>query len=801
FTMGGQPDLDPVISGGSIDPAMFAPEEMQFIKKMGDLRIIPICVPMVNLYSRGFFFGDNPLDWFLPVFLLQLSIFCAMAATLHHHLKSLGQTSIVSNLLGGILSGPSFLGKTSIFRRMIFPVTSYYPLSTIGLFGCMFFLFLVGVKMDLKMVKRSGKKAWAIGILSFILPLILTVPISFYLRRYVAAESIRDSLPLIAVLNSSTSFHVITCLLTDLKLLNSEMGRLATSSSTISGMLSWITLVVAFSVKQSIKSGPATWILLVFSGFVQVMLTMYVLRPIVMWMIRNTPEGKPFKESYLFAVFLMILGSGLASDVFGQHSSFGPMVLGLTLPDGPPLGDALADKLDCFVSGLLLPLYFYLIGRRANFNLKDSSYVWVLGSMSLLGVLGKLAGTILPALYCKIRIQDAVILGLMLSALGIVDLTFYSRALANEHINQDTFTILITFVVIISGTVSPLVHFFYKPSKRYGSHKKHTIQYNRRNTELRILVSIYNQENVPAIIKLLEASNPTRESPMGIYLLHLVELMGRATPLLVEHQVKKKPTSQTTQSDRIINAFRIYEQQNQGLVTVTPFTAISAFSTVHEDICALVIDRIIALVIIPFHKQWSLGGDIESIKYRNVNKNIIEKAPCSVGVLVDRGILGGMRSIMGSWTFSRVGVIFFGGPDDREALSYALRMAEHPNINVTLVRLMADGSMIGSVMERKLDNDVVNEFRLSHTVETDRNDYREEIVMDAVGTVDVIRSMENSFDLLIVGRHQNETSILSGLTEWNEFPELGFMGDMLASSDFESNISILVVKQLSYSSN
>ncbi|KAF6140982.1 hypothetical protein GIB67_043228 [Kingdonia uniflora] len=117
-------------------------------------------------------------------------------------------------------------------------------------------------------------------------------------------------------------------------------------------------------------------------------------------------------------------------------------------------------------------------------------------------------------------------------------------------------------------------------------------------------------------------------------------------------------------------------------------------------------------------------------------------------------------------------------------------MAEHPNINVTLVRLMADGSMIGSVMERKLDNDVVNEFRLGHTVETDRNDYRKKIVMDVVGTVDVIRSMENSFDLLIVGRCQNETSILSGLTEWNEFPELGFMGDMLASSDFESLVLV-----------
>ncbi|KAF6168755.1 hypothetical protein GIB67_043098, partial [Kingdonia uniflora] len=124
--------------------------------------------------------------------------------------------------------------------------------------------------------------------------------------------------------------------------------------------------------------------------------------------------------------------------------SFG--LMGLTLPDGPPLGSALADKFDCLVLGLLLSLYFYLIGRRVNFHLEYSTYVWVLGSMSLLGVLGNLAKTILPALKYKIRIQDVVILGLMLSALGIVDLTFYSRALANEVC---AFTyVIITFVIL-----------------------------------------------------------------------------------------------------------------------------------------------------------------------------------------------------------------------------------------------------------------------------------------------------------------------------------------------------------------
>jgi hypothetical protein len=37
-----------------------------------------------------------------------------------------------------------------------------------------------------------------------------------------------------------------------------------------------------------------------------------------------------------------------------------------------------------------------------------------------------------------------------------------------------------------------------------------------------------------------------------------------------------------------------------------------------------------------------------------------------------------------------------------------------------------------------------------------------------------------------------------GLTEWNEFPELGFLGDVLASSDSQCQVSVLVVQQQVY---
>uniref|UniRef100_J3KVH9 Uncharacterized protein n=1 Tax=Oryza brachyantha TaxID=4533 RepID=J3KVH9_ORYBR len=58
------------------------------------------------------------------------------------------------------------------------------------------------------------------------------------------------------------------------------------------------------------------------------------------------------------------------------------------------------------------------------------------------------------------------------------------------------------------------------------------------------------------------------------------------------------------------------------------------------------------------------------------------------------------------------------------------------------------------------------------------------------------------FDLVVVGRRGGGegddlegSALTSGLSEWSECPELGVLGDMLASAEFASKVSILVVQQ------
>lgn len=79
-------------------------------------------------------------------------------------------------------------------------------------------------------------------------------------------------------------------------------------------------------------------------------------RPAIMWMRRRTGEGKPVKETHVVAMFILVLVAGFLGELIGQHFVFGPLILGLVVPPGPPFGAGLMSKLDSLASGLLSDL-------------------------------------------------------------------------------------------------------------------------------------------------------------------------------------------------------------------------------------------------------------------------------------------------------------------------------------------------------------------------------------------------------------------------------------------------------------
>ncbi|KAF8397181.1 hypothetical protein HHK36_016088 [Tetracentron sinense] len=703
------------------------------------------------------------------------------------------------HLQGGLILGPSCLGRSRLYMKKVFPPSGKVILQTLGGMGFMMHLFLLGVQVDATILRRAGRKAVVIGILCTVLPYLLAGSVCLILEHFLALDShVILSLPYIVAVNSLSSFPVTTSVLTDLNILNSELGRLATSTSIVSDIVSWILLTIMSAMDLSKSELRTIWLWSLLSVAAYFITLVFLVRPFALWVVRQTPVGKPLKEIYICAILVILLGCGLYSEVIGQHASMGAFVLGLAIPDGPPLGAALVHKVDTLISGLLIPVFFTISGLRTNlFSIAGLKSAALIEFIILLGYFGKFTGTILPSLYWKMPFWDAFSLAMIMCSKGIIEVATYGMWKDTKILDTQSYSLMMISMVIVTATARPLVMTLYDPSRRYIAYKRRTIEHSKHNAELRILACIHNQYNVPTIINLLEASNPNRKSPICICVLHLLELNGRASSILVPHN-RRNNLSIARRSEPIVNAFKYYEQNNEGHATVQHFTAVSPYVSMHDDICTLALDKRTSLVIVPFHKQWAVDGTGESslAAVRTVNCNVFDKAPCSVALLVDRGQIGGNRSVLASQSSYRIALLFFGGADDREALAYARRMAEHPSISLRVLRFtVASHETLsgGSEKEKALDKDVINDFR-ANIVGNERIVFKQKVVEDGVGTTRVIRSMDKGIDLFMVGRnHEAQSPLTLGLTQWSECPELGIIGDMLATSDFR--FSVLVMQQ------
>lgn len=275
-------------------------------------------------------------------------------------------------------------------------------------------------------------------------------------------------------------------------------------------------------------------------------------------------------------------------------------------------------------------------------------------------------------------------------------------------LNDETFAILVLMALFTTFITTPTVMAIYKPA-RGGSGRIHrklrdfTATNDSSKGQLRILACAHGPGNVSSLISLVEATRSTKKQ-LKLYIMHLVELTERSSSIIKVQRARRNGAPFTKRlrrgewHDRVAGAFQAYSQL--GRVSVRPMTAISSLSTMHQDICHVAEDKSVTLLILPFHKQWrgkeerGDGEEEEAIEnvghgWRLVNQRVLKEAPCSVGLLVDRGFGNGSRTPGPNATVvQRICIVFFGGPDDREALEFGGMMAEHPAVKVTVVRFV-----------------------------------------------------------------------------------------------------------------
>ncbi|KAF8667163.1 hypothetical protein HU200_053352 [Digitaria exilis] len=811
----------------------------------------------VKTSSNGVWQGDDPLHFAFPLLILQALLILVLSRLLAFLLRPLRQPKVIAEMVAGILLGPSALGRNAAYLHALFPPWSTPVLESVASLGLLFFLFLVGLELDLRSVRRSGRRAFAIAAAGISLPFACGVGVAFVLRRAIPGADQAGYAPFLVFMGvalSITAFPVLARILAELKLLTTPIGETALAAAAFNDVAAWVLLALAVAISGDGSSGrgPVTsvWVLLCSAAFVAAW--MVGVKPAMGWVARRADaagEGGG-GEGWVAVTLAGVLASGFVTDVIGIHSIFGAFVFGLTVPKEGAFAGRVTARVEDLVSELLLPLYFASSGLKTDVAAIRGGEAWgMLALVIATACVGKIAGTFGVAMACGMEVREAIVLGVVMNTKGLVELIVLNIGRERKVLNEETFAILVLMALVTTFITTPTVMAIYKPAR--AGRRRRQLHHRKLQgpipsapsspsagaatanaKELRVLACIHGGHDVPALINLIETirghTQPRRL--VKLYILRMVELTERTSSILMARAARRnglpflRPRRAGEHHDEVDVAFDTYAQL--GHVAVRAMTAVSALHTIHDDVAAVAEDKRVSLVVLPFHKRHHTGGhgggdDVENLgpEWRAVNRRILREAPCSVAVLVDRGF-GGGEQVSSEQVAHGVCVVFFGGPDDREALELAGRMAEHPGVQVTVVRFVdgkagseeqsevtlrpshtknADRSytfstaVVDTHKEKELDEAAVAEFRqrMGSLVR-----FEERVVVGNVVEEVVSIGKSREYGLVVVGKGRLPSTMVAQLAvRPAEHPELGPIGDALASSGHGVTSSVLVVQQ------
>jgi hypothetical protein len=458
--------------------------------------------------------------------------------------------------------------------------------------------------------------------------------------------------------------------------------------------------------------------------------------------------------------------------------------------------------------------------------------------VTAMGTLGKLVGCAAAGLLRGLGWLEALALGLLLNVKGYFHV-YCALAAFEAGIITDKSFMAIIFMVAVNVATTPMVGMAIASwARRSVQWRLMGLQHHDPATELRLVVGLQGPQDVATLAFLMEALRwGGGNGELAVYAVDMVQLTDQTAAAIVKGGgfdgvtvVDEEVSEMRKQIGEALDAY----QGDDGAVRVRRVLALSSFTDMHSDICICAEEAMAALVLLPFHKRQRReddGGamDMEPprpLGFRLVNQKVLQLAPCSVGILVDRH-----RHVDAAASQSQsqgVVVVFIGGADDREALTLASFMSKHASVRLTALRVVqnataqararartslfesskssrragaSSSSSASSVLgqeevQAQVDDKFFAEFYRKHVAGSKAIGYMEKHVGDGAELVAVLRALQAEYRLFVVGRGRDRRSVLTeGLEEWAECLELGPVGDILASSDFSSTASVLIVQQ------
>ncbi|CAM0954140.1 unnamed protein product [Alopecurus aequalis] len=723
----------------------------------------------------------------------------ALSSLFHVFLRRYNQPTAVSQILAGVVVGGMGLHNAIVHVDVDNVEDMYNGYISVAR---ILYMFLVGLEMDVAALRSTARRCVAFTYATVAASLFLAAIVSSGMYGSMMHSPVKTPEMLAATLMvalTNTSSIAVARIASDLKLTVTENGR----------------LLVAAAIGTNI-------ICVVGDG-----------------VLSSTMMAKE-KSQDLSLGFLALAAAGLAVwlkiGFDGLPTSF---ALGLAFPREGPAARSVTDALVPPVNGILLPFYFATIGMRMNFNSMSGAIIVPGILMMLLGLVGKAIGAAVASAYLNIPICDALRFGVLLNVKGHVD-TMNMKFAKSEGLwaEQALYAMIIGNLAstLVAGPTAAVV--LRKEKEAYAA-RHQAMESLREEQQLRMVTCSHSAHSTPALLSLVELLVTVPERQPAVHVLHLFE--GG------QKRAAAAAMSTTPYHQQILDDYDAGKQDITDMNTVVDIywratgvafrqidVVSSSASRDVDAVCRCAADAHATLLLLPCFKEQRYDGKMACRleARRELNQGVLARAPCTVGLLVDRPY----RSIGASFqvpcsvdTSTRtllhpcsdravthvIAAVSLGGPDDREAVSVASRLADNPNIGLTVFRFVkrstydtvtssssrSAATLGGDEMDLPFNDGDADERFMWRFYELYASRelamYVEKVVESPADVVETLDAMAGMFSLVIVGRGGRQpVELLAGLDQWTEAgQEMGAVAEILASNDSMEMGSVLVMQQ------
>jgi Kef-type K+ transport system membrane component KefB len=391
---------------------------------------------------------------------LQLAIILGACRLMGLAAGKFGQPQVIGEILAGVLLGPSLLGR--VFPETmaeLFPPTSVGVLHLLGQVGLVVYMFLVGLEFQWDVIRsrlRSAAAASMAGILApFALGSLLTALLLHDDRLFPENISPGEAMLFLGSAMSVTALPVMARILSEQGLTRSSLGTLALAAGSVDDAAAWSFLALVLAVSGG---GSSAMTLAVAGGACYTLVILRAGQPLLKRLGSEAERNEGVSSALLALVLILLLLASCVTDLLGIHHVFGAFVLGLSMPRGVLARD-LRRHLEPMTTSLLLPLFFAYSGLHTRLGLVDTPFlVAITVLIFVVACLAKGGACCLAAYLQGESFRDALALGTLMNARGLVELILLNIGRERDLITPTLFTIMVLMAIATTLMTTPLLN-------------------------------------------------------------------------------------------------------------------------------------------------------------------------------------------------------------------------------------------------------------------------------------------------------------------------------------------------------